>query len=38
MLDANETTRAVEACELIVQRGYARGRDLPALLQTYLSK
>jgi hypothetical protein len=37
MLDADETTRAREACELIVQRGYARGRDLPALLRTYLS-
>ena len=38
MLDSNETERAHEACELIMQRGYARGRDLPALLRTYLSE
>jgi predicted nucleotidyltransferase len=37
MLDSDETKRAHDACELIMQRGYARGRDLPALLRTYLS-
>jgi len=37
-LDSDETKRAREACNLIMQRGYARGRDLPALLRTYLSE
>lgn len=38
MLDSEETERAREACELITQRGYHRGRDLLALLRAYLSE
>lgn len=37
-LDPVETRRAHEACELIMQRGYARGRDLSTLLRNYLSE
>jgi hypothetical protein len=36
-LDAEEEERARRACELIVQRGYHRGRDLPALLTALLA-
>jgi hypothetical protein len=37
VLDPAETQRAHEACELIMRRGYHRGRDLPALLQNFLA-
>lgn len=35
VFDAEEDRRAREACELIVRRGYHRGRDLPALLAAW---
>lgn len=38
VLDSDETKRADEACGLITRRGYARRRDLAALLRDYLSK
>jgi hypothetical protein len=38
VLDASETQRAREACELIMQRGYHRGRDLRALLDAFLNR
>lgn len=38
VLDSDETKRADDACELIMRRGYARERNLPALLRTYLSE
>lgn len=37
VLDAAEEQRARDACELIVRRGFHRGRDLRALLDAYLS-
>jgi hypothetical protein len=37
VLDEKEEQRARGACELITQRGYHRGRDLPALLDAYLA-
>lgn len=37
VLDAAETQRARDACELIVQRGFHRGRDLGNLLKVFLS-
>jgi hypothetical protein len=37
VLDEREEQRARESCELIMQRGYHRGRDLPALLDAYLA-
>lgn len=37
VFDSDETKRADEACELITRRGYARGRDLSALLRNYSS-
>jgi hypothetical protein len=36
VLDSAETQRAREACELIMQRGYHRGRDLLTLLDDFL--
>lgn len=38
VLDAEETKRANEACELITRRGYSRDRDLRTLLRVYLSE
>lgn len=35
MLDADEMQRAREACELIMQRGFHRGRNLRDLLKAY---
>jgi predicted nucleotidyltransferase len=37
VLDAAEKRRAEDACELIVRRGYHRGRDLQTLLDAFLS-
>ena len=37
VLDAEETRRAREACELIVRRGFHRGRDLENLLKDFLA-
>jgi hypothetical protein len=37
VVDEKEEQCAREACELITQRGYHRGRDLPALLDAYLA-
>ncbi|MFT4179279.1 MAG: nucleotidyl transferase AbiEii/AbiGii toxin family protein [Thermomonas sp.] len=36
-LDATEAERARVACGLIVQRGFNRGRELQALLESYLA-
>jgi predicted nucleotidyltransferase len=37
VLDAEETRRAREACELIARRGFHRGRDLGNLLEAFLA-
>lgn len=37
VLDPEEQRRAHQACDLIVRRGYHRGRDLRALLATFLA-
>lgn len=37
VLDVDETRRAREACELIVRRGFHRGRDLENLLEDFLT-
>ena len=37
VLDAGEKERARRACELIVERGFHRGRDLPTLLTVLLA-
>ena len=37
VLDAEEMQRARQACALIVERGYHRGRDLKALLAAFLA-
>ncbi len=37
VLDAAETQLASEACELIVRRGFHRGRDLEELLRAFLA-
>ena len=38
LVDAKEEQRARAACELIMQRGFQRRRDLPALLNAYLAE
>lgn len=38
VLDATEIQRARDACRLIGQRGFNRGRDLPRLLHQYLGE
>ncbi|MGQ0464958.1 MAG: hypothetical protein ACT4QG_06520 [Sporichthyaceae bacterium] len=37
VLDADDVDLAREGVRLIAERGFARDRDLPALLETYLA-